>query len=96
MRLSNAVDICGYAALAYGAYVFGGRGAAAFVAGGAFLLLSYVSSEREISFAHVFNLLRRRRREEPKKRHRFRPGRMITNADFDKWMTEGRADHVGH
>lgn len=82
--LSNALDVCGYAALTYGAYVFGGRGAAAFVAGGALLLLSYVASGREISLSRLPKLVRVRR-DEPAHPVRI-PDPVITNADFDQWM----------
>lgn len=39
--LSNLLDALGFGGLTYGAFVFGGRGAAAFVGGFALLLISY-------------------------------------------------------
>lgn len=38
--LSNLLDVVGYASLTYGAYVYGGRGAAAIVGGLACIVLS--------------------------------------------------------
>lgn len=83
MGVTDLLDVCAYAAFAYGAFVFGGRGAAAFVAGAALLLLSYAAgAPRPVPVAKI---VRRRSERRPPKEIRV-PEPVITNADVDAAM----------
>ena len=63
--LSNLLDVVGYGGLTFGAFVFGGRGAAGFVGGFCFLLLSYSLSDAPPLFNRVRSVLARRPAEVP-------------------------------
>lgn len=94
--LSNAIDVGAYAALTYGAYVFGGRGAAAFVAGGALLLVSYTVSGRKVEVR--LPRLRRVHREARRTTEVTVPDPVFTNADFEQWRrerAEAAQSHLG-
>ena len=63
--LSNLLDLVGYSGLTFGAFVFGGRGAAGFVGGFCFLLLSYQLSDAPPLFGRVKARISRRPAEVP-------------------------------